>query len=112
MKKTVLRRTTVWTKIWRDFQKAYDKSGCNWPGQKKMIRKIVDGYFFEVAEINWKQVWKEFEQWCDACPTCGQKCNDGFHTEWGGKDGQEKELEHLLKVQVNLFKVVKKGKAA
>jgi len=102
---------TNWPKIWRDFQKAYDKHCCDWPGQKKMIRKIVDGYF-EGNDINWKQLWKEFDRWCDTCPTCSQICNQGFHTEWDGKGGQEEELEWRLKQALKFYKVPKKKKVS
>lgn len=100
-----------WRSIWCDFQRAYDKNACDWPGQKKMIRKIVDSHFKD-NDINWKQIWKTFERWTDECPTCHQTCQNGFHTEWAGKDGQEKELERLLKLEVMTNKLFKKKAAA
>ena len=100
-----------WKRIWRDFQRAYDKHCCDWPGQKKMIRKIVDAYY-EDNEIDWKKLWGGFDRWCDTCPSCGQKCNDGFHSFWEGEDGQEVELERRLKLELKFYKVPKKKKVS
>ena len=104
---------TNWPKIWREFQKAYDKKCCDWPGQKKMIKNIVDSHYFE-NDINWKYVWQAFDKWCETCPTCGQKCKDGYdpHTYWEGEEGQEAKLQQLLKEELKGYKDIKRRKVS